>query len=159
MPPKGESRFVSLPTANSIEPIRNSRFIDSKNNIEVRMIDFGKIGGGGIQHSKFFIVDGEQVFFGSQNFDWRALKHIHEIGVRIHHRQAASAYLDIFNLDWQLCQVDNPEEALQAVVPKEYPVPFCLLPEGEDPVEFYPVWLPKSFHRTKISGLLQRFLN
>ena len=117
--------------------------LNSKKNIEVRMIDFGKIQNGGIQHAKFFIVDGEQVFLGSQNFDWRALKHIHEIGVRIHHPQAASAYLDVFNLDWQLCQKNSPEEALKVVPSKEYRVPFILTPEGEEPVKFYPVWAPK----------------
>ena len=45
------------------------------------MIDIGTVAGG-VQHAKFFIVDGEEVFLGSQNFDWRALKHIHELGVR-----------------------------------------------------------------------------
>jgi len=47
--------------------------------IEKRVINIKSLTGG-IQHSKFFIVDGEQVFLGSQNFDWRSLKHIHELG-------------------------------------------------------------------------------
>ena len=48
---------------------------------EVRLVDFRRIAGG-VQHAKFFLVDGETTFLGSQNFDWRALKHIHELGVR-----------------------------------------------------------------------------
>lgn len=37
-------------------------------NISVRIIDFKKLKNG-VQHSKYFIVDGEQVYLGSQNFD------------------------------------------------------------------------------------------
>ena len=36
--------------------------------IVMRVIDFAKIAGG-VQHAKFFIVDGKAVFLGSQNFD------------------------------------------------------------------------------------------
>lgn len=72
--------------------------LDKYDNIEVRKIDFKNITGG-IQHSKYFIVDGKEVFLGSQNFDWRALKHIHELGVRIE-SSIAMKYLSIFNMDW-----------------------------------------------------------
>jgi phosphatidylserine/phosphatidylglycerophosphate/cardiolipin synthase-like enzyme len=67
--------------------------------IEVRTIDFKRIAGG-IQHAKFFIVDHEDLFLGSQNFDWRALKHIHELGVRVRDHRTAKAFEDVFNWDW-----------------------------------------------------------
>ena len=51
-------------------------------NIETRRIDFGKMTGG-IQHAKYFLVDGTDAYVGSQNFDWRSLKHIRELGFRI----------------------------------------------------------------------------
>jgi phosphatidylserine/phosphatidylglycerophosphate/cardiolipin synthase-like enzyme len=75
--------------------------LGKQKNIESRTIDYGKVAGG-IQHSKFFIVDGQEVFFGSQNFDWRALKHIHELGFRIRQKDAAQFYSAIFDADWQL---------------------------------------------------------
>lgn len=85
-------------------------------NIEVRKIDIKSITGG-IQHAKFFIVDDEQVFLGSQNLDWRALKHIHELGVRINNVSFAQLYKNIFNSDWSLTQdisidwsIDVPRE-------------------------------------------------
>jgi phosphatidylserine/phosphatidylglycerophosphate/cardiolipin synthase-like enzyme len=68
-------------------------------NIEVRRFDVKSLTGG-IQHAKFFIVDGEQVFLGSQNFDWRSLKHIHELGVRIKHNDCITIYQEIFEYDW-----------------------------------------------------------
>ncbi|HAX48041.1 MAG TPA: phospholipase D-like domain-containing protein [Ignavibacteria bacterium] len=73
--------------------------LDKIENIEVRKIDIKSLTGG-IQHSKYFIVDGKEVFLGSQNFDWRALKHIHELGVRIDNRPIAEFYSEIFNFDW-----------------------------------------------------------
>ena len=68
-------------------------------NVTVRWVDFGRIAGG-VQHSKFFIVDDRVSFIGSQNFDWRALKHIHELGVRIDDARVADVFGRVFELDW-----------------------------------------------------------
>ena len=59
--------------------------LEQLSNIETRIIDAGKLWGG-VVHAKFFIVDGKELFVGSQNWDWRALEHIHELGVRINHK-------------------------------------------------------------------------
>jgi len=86
-----------------------SRYRESANdfenvkNIELRKIPFGAIAGG-VMHAKYFVVDGEDLFIGSQNFDWRALKHIHEMGVRIKNKELAEMFLGIFNYDWKLCE-------------------------------------------------------
>ena len=69
--------------------------------VETRVIDFKKAGGG-VQHAKFFVVDGAEAFVGSQNFDWRALRHIHELGVRMKSPKAASDLGLLFNADWAL---------------------------------------------------------
>lgn len=70
-------------------------------NIEGRVIDYRKAFGG-VQHAKFFIVDGREVFVGSQNFDWRALRHIHELGLRIKSERAAKTFAVIFEEDWAI---------------------------------------------------------
>jgi phospholipase D3/4 len=75
-------------------------------NIETRYINFSKVGGG-VQHAKFFIVDGKDVFVGSQNFDWRAIKHIHEFGVRIKSVRAAQTFQAVFNSDWSMAKADD----------------------------------------------------
>jgi len=54
----------------------------------------------GVQHAKYFIIDGKEVFIGSQNFDWRALEHIHEVGLRICHPEYASLMTELFEMDW-----------------------------------------------------------
>ncbi len=55
---------------------------------------------GGINHTKYFIVDKRLCFVGSQNFDWRALKHIHETGVLTDEPHIVKALSMIFNADW-----------------------------------------------------------
>ncbi|MFI5212150.1 MAG: phosphatidylserine/phosphatidylglycerophosphate/cardiolipin synthase family protein, partial [Ignavibacteria bacterium] len=71
-------------------------------NITKHVIDF-KLLAGGIQHSKYFIVDHKEIFLGSQNFDWRSLKHIHEFGVRVK-SSIVLKFLSNFNLDWNYAE-------------------------------------------------------
>ena len=74
--------------------------LSPKKNIECRVISFGGLAGG-IQHSKLIIADSSVVFIGSQNFDWRSLKHNHEIGLLIKGNEIAGSYRDIFEHDWK----------------------------------------------------------
>jgi phosphatidylserine/phosphatidylglycerophosphate/cardiolipin synthase-like enzyme len=70
--------------------------------LELRIMAFGKVKGDGIIHSKQMTIDGgEKAFVGSQNFDWRALKHIHETGLLITDRKIAKQIQAIFDFDWK----------------------------------------------------------
>jgi phosphatidylserine/phosphatidylglycerophosphate/cardiolipin synthase-like enzyme len=69
--------------------------------VQVRLLDMKKVSGSGILHAKIMIVDGEQVFVGSQNLDWRALKHIHELGVCARDPRIADLYERVFASDWR----------------------------------------------------------
>lgn len=75
--------------------------LEARDGIEVRIFDTRAIMGG-VHHAKYFIVDGREAFLGSQNFDWRALSHIQELGVRIREPQLAAALRKIFEMDWLL---------------------------------------------------------
>jgi phosphatidylserine/phosphatidylglycerophosphate/cardiolipin synthase-like enzyme len=66
---------------------------------DVRTIDVVKQTGG-VLHAKYFIVDGLESFMGSQNFDWRALAHIQEMGVRVRSAAITGALQAIFEADW-----------------------------------------------------------
>ena len=46
-----------------------------EDNIEVRSLR-GKILGGGVLHTKVWIVDRKHMYVGSANFDWRALTEV-----------------------------------------------------------------------------------
>lgn len=83
----------------------DEKTIDELNNIEniyIYKIPMGRIAGG-VMHAKFFIVDKENLFIGSQNMDWRSLKHIHEIGVRIKNKELAQSFEDVFGTDMEYC--------------------------------------------------------
>ncbi len=75
--------------------------LNEHKNIKVHIYNLNEIAGG-VLHAKYFIVDGKEIFIGSQNFDWRALKHIHELGLRISNKKLAGFYQELFELDWQL---------------------------------------------------------
>ncbi|MBI5201070.1 MAG: phospholipase [Elusimicrobia bacterium] len=67
--------------------------------LELRIMDFSKIGGG-ITHAKYFVVDSTAAYLGSQNFDWRSLTHIHELGLRTTEPSIVAGLAAIFAHDW-----------------------------------------------------------
>ena len=79
--------------------------------IEIRRINFAELAGG-VQHAKYMIVDGWHTFVGSPNFDWRALEHIQELGVRIESPELARSLLDVFEYDWALAAGEQPPAPL-----------------------------------------------
>jgi len=58
----------------------------------------------GILHAKYFLVDGREAFLGSQNLDWRALEHIHVLGVRTKDWGVTRKLRQLFEIDWQFAQ-------------------------------------------------------
>jgi len=69
------------------------------NNISIAKISF-KNSGGGVMHGKYMIADGKDIYSGSANADWRALDHIHELGVRVKNKKLGKCFEAIFNYDW-----------------------------------------------------------
>jgi phosphatidylserine/phosphatidylglycerophosphate/cardiolipin synthase-like enzyme len=65
-------------------------------NMEVRRLDLRP----GVLHAKYFVVDGREAWVGSQNFDWRSLEHIVEMGARVRTPHVVGALEDIFRADW-----------------------------------------------------------
>lgn len=71
-------------------------------NIAIKKIPLSNLAGG-IMHAKYFVADKVNVFSGSQNFDWRALIHIHEIGIRVKNKDIGKTFSELFETDWKLC--------------------------------------------------------
>jgi len=78
--------------------------------VQVRRFDVAHVMGG-VLHAKYFLVDGQELYLGSQNFDWRSLEHIQELGLRVREPTVVAALKDVFELDW----------ALQAGAPRPKP--------------------------------------
>jgi phosphatidylserine/phosphatidylglycerophosphate/cardiolipin synthase-like enzyme len=91
-------------------------------NFSVRRIDFRRIAGG-VQHAKFMIVDDREAWLGSQNLDWRALSHIHELGARVRLEPVAKAFGDVFETDWALSDTTQ-QAAVRDRKPAKWPIAF-----------------------------------
>src|SRR5262249_32324393 len=68
----------------------------------------------GILQAKYFLVDDREAFFGSQNFDWRALEHNYELGARVGDPAFVAGLAAIFAADWARA---GGEPAPEAQVP------------------------------------------
>ena len=111
--------------------------LEQKKNIEVAIFDLSR-STGGILHAKYFIVDRREVFVGSQNMDWRALTHIHEIGVRVRSTELALTLWRVFEADWQKMKHGRDTYG-QRVVDRDRDG----LPDGLDPRPDVPTWAPR----------------
>lgn len=104
--------------------------------IEVRFLDLGP----GVLHAKYFIVDGAEVLLGSQNFDWRSLTHIVELGARVRSPRVAAAFARIFAADWALAGGEREAHARLGGAPAAETV---ALKSPYGPVEVRAVFSPR----------------
>lgn len=105
---------------------------------------------GGVLHAKYMVVDDTDVFVGSQNWDWRALNEIHEIGARIRNRRFAQTFDATFDFDWQLAGDpatpgrQNVVAASLAFAPVTATDPELLRVPGDSPLVSFPAFSPAS---------------
>ncbi len=76
-------------------------------NVTLRTVDYRRLAGG-VQHSKYIVVDDAEAWIGSQNLDWRALTQIHELGIRIREPRLARAIAGVFATDWAAGDTTKP---------------------------------------------------
>lgn len=57
-------------------PNHDTEILAKHHAAEVRSIDFPKLFGAGVLHTKLWIVDGQHMYVGSANLDWRALTQV-----------------------------------------------------------------------------------
>lgn len=98
--------------------------------VSLRKID-GKAYGGGILHAKYFVVDGREAYLGSQNYDYRSLSHIHELGVRANDEGVVRGLRATFDRDFRIAG-NEPKVALDVAGPSSR-VTFGASPEGALP--------------------------
>jgi phosphatidylserine/phosphatidylglycerophosphate/cardiolipin synthase-like enzyme len=129
-------RFLMEEKGIRISPPETLEQLKAIPNLELRIIPYQRLSGG-ILHAKYLLVDGEQAFVGSQNFDWRALAHIHETGLRISDAGVVGQIQAIFEQDWQA----------QALLAADKPVPTLpYQPSTETPQGNYLVASPRAYN-------------
>ena len=70
----------------------------------------------GMMHAKAIFVDGQEGFIGSQNFDWRSLEHIRELGVHFRSTELTREYVKAFRWEWEHAGEPAPPQKLAEVV-------------------------------------------
>ena len=93
------------------EPLK---MLASVQNIEVRHSPIGRWYGG-VMHAKAMFVDGKVGFIGSQNFDWRSLTHIRELGLLFESERLVADYIKVFRWEWKHHSDAHPPASLPQV--------------------------------------------
>ncbi len=102
-------RLLLSPSLLNEDPLTLERFKKMRG-VSIRVFDMSKLTGG-VHHAKYWIVDQKEIFVGSQNFDWRSMNQIHELGVRVQDSDIARKLTRIFDLDWKVAKSHElPEE-------------------------------------------------
>ncbi|KAG5895663.1 hypothetical protein JTB14_008672 [Gonioctena quinquepunctata] len=69
----------------------------------VRSLNFAKLMGGGVLHTKLWIIDMKHVYVGSANMDWRSLTQVKEMGISLTNCSClANDVQKIFDVYWAL---------------------------------------------------------
>ncbi len=134
-------RFLAEKKFYATYPATLDRLAD-QTGIEVRIFDVAALMGG-VLHAKYFLVDDREAFLGSQNFDWRALEHIQELGVRVKAPAVVAALQQVFDADWALAGGATRDEALSSHGSAlEFP---AAATAGESDVRVTPVFSPRGW--------------
>jgi phosphatidylserine/phosphatidylglycerophosphate/cardiolipin synthase-like enzyme len=72
-------------------------------NATVRILDYKSLNGGAL-HAKYWVIDGELVYAGSQNLDDRSLDHVQEMGIEIVDSRIARTLTEVFEIDWRIAE-------------------------------------------------------
>ncbi|XP_042224021.1 5'-3' exonuclease PLD3-like isoform X2 [Homarus americanus] len=81
----GSSKNVLIRIAqnspSSVSPQNDSAILAAVGAAQVRSLDFDHLMGGGVLHTKMWIVDNQHLYLGSANMDWRSLTQVYwELG-------------------------------------------------------------------------------
>ncbi len=139
---------------NMAESNYEESYFQGVKNIEIRKIDLSKLTNS-IMHAKYMIIDKNDTFIGSQNFDWRSLTQVHEIGFRIQDKDFAESILEVFEIDWEIAKTGNkPQIENKRLRSPEYR---CYYDNEE--ITIRPAFSPAVITPAKFSTELEEVLN
>ena len=113
--------------------------LDAHASIEVRKLDLEPITKG-VLHAKYFVVDSNKAYVGSQNFDFRSLTQIQELGFTIDEPAVVDVYERVFAIDWAIAGGATVADAI-ATAPPSKPVT-ATVSYGKSAVKVTPVASP-----------------
>ncbi|CAH2047776.1 unnamed protein product, partial [Iphiclides podalirius] len=115
----GSKRRINLKIAQNWPskdyPNIDTEYLLKKKAAQVRSLNFSKLLGGGVLHTKFWIIDRTHFYIGSANMDWRSLTQVKELGIVAYNCSCMATDLaKVFDVYWELGAPD-------AVVPDSWP--------------------------------------
>lgn len=107
----GRDRGIVLKIAQNspshLSPNIDTEHLSKKANAQVRSLNFAALLGGGVLHTKLWLIDRTHVYVGSANMDWRSLTQVKELGlVAFNCSYMANDLAKIFDVYWTVGQ-DN----------------------------------------------------
>ncbi|CAG9822670.1 unnamed protein product [Phaedon cochleariae] len=97
-------------------PNTDTELLVKRKAAEVRTLNFAKLLGSGVLHTKLWVIDRKHVYLGSANMDWRALTQVKEMGISMFNCTClADDVAKIFEVYWAL-GIDG------AKVPSHWPI-------------------------------------
>ncbi|XP_044738807.1 5'-3' exonuclease PLD3-like isoform X2 [Chrysoperla carnea] len=119
----GTNRGIKIKIAQnwptSSQPNTDTEYLTRRGAAEVRSLNFAQINanGGGVLHTKLWVVDRKHFYVGSANLDWRALTQVKEMGAVFYNCSClAEDIAKIFDVYWMLGE--NPH------IPDKWPDQF-----------------------------------
>lgn len=103
----GTKRGILIKIAQSkpsdVSPNIDTEILADKKAAIVRSVDFPKLLGGGVLHTKLWIIDRTHFYVGSANMDWRSLTQVKELGIMATNCTClAEDIAKIFDVYWKL---------------------------------------------------------
>ncbi|KAL5266618.1 hypothetical protein ACHWQZ_G003853 [Mnemiopsis leidyi] len=109
-------------------PDKDSKDLAEDGAAQVQYLDFKKLIGGGIIHTKLWIADQSHFYLGSANMDWQSLRQVKELGILGLNCPAVAQDLQkLFEIYWYL--TTNP-------VPDNFPAVFDTIYNSSNPIKF-----------------------
>uniref|UniRef100_A0A336MHH7 CSON000579 protein n=1 Tax=Culicoides sonorensis TaxID=179676 RepID=A0A336MHH7_CULSO len=115
----GTKRDIQIKIAQSkpseVSPNIDTQILAQKKAAIVRSVDFPRLLGGGVLHTKLWIIDRTHFYVGSANMDWRSLTQVKELGLLATNCTClAQDIAKIFDVYWKL-------GASNARIPRKWP--------------------------------------
>ncbi|CAN7995409.1 unnamed protein product, partial [Ixodes hexagonus] len=103
----GTKRGINIRIAQNLPseklPNLDTEELVQKGAAVVRTLNFTRLQGAGVLHTKFWIVDGKHIYVGSANMDWRSLTQVKELGALILDCEClATDLMKVFEVYWIL---------------------------------------------------------
>ncbi|MFH4977180.1 hypothetical protein AB6A40_003889 [Gnathostoma spinigerum] len=100
---KGVKLNIAQNKPSQLFPQTDSAYLAKNGFATVRSLDFDRLLGSGVLHTKFWIVDNRDVYIGSANMDWKSLTEVKELGYVFYNCSCLANDLSkVFKIYWKL---------------------------------------------------------